>query len=135
MATILRNARLDCSAAEAWQVLRDVAHADQAFPGVLTGSSIEGDVRTVVFANGFVARERIHGVCDEQRRVDYSVISGPFTEHQAYMQVVPEGDHCRFDWVSEFAPDAIASSIEPLVDLGVAAIRRRFARAAVDETA
>jgi hypothetical protein len=129
MATILRNAGLECSAAEAWEVLRDVARADHAFPGVLTRSTLEGDVRTVVFANGFVARERIHGVCDEQRRVDYSVISEPFTEHQAYMQVVPDGDRCRFDWVSEFQPDAVAASVEQLVDLGVAAIRRRFARA------
>ncbi|HKY93604.1 MAG TPA: SRPBCC family protein [Nevskiaceae bacterium] len=129
MATILRSANLDCSAAQAWRVLRDVGHADDAFPGVLTGSTMEGDVRTVVFANGFVARERIHGVCDDQRRIDYSVISGPFTEHKAYMQVVPQGDRCRFDWVSEFEPDMLATSIEPLVDQGVAAIRRRFARA------
>ena len=129
MATILRNVRLDCSAAEAWAVLRDVGHAEQAFPGVLTDSTIEGDVRTVTFANGFVARERIHGVCDEQRRVDYSVISGPFTEHQAYMQVVPEGHRCRFDWVSEFEPAVVAGVVEQLVDAGVAAIRGRFAAA------
>lgn len=126
MATIKRDVWLDATATAVWAVLRDVAHADRAFPGVLAGSTIEGDVRTVTFANGFVARERIHGVDEVHRRVDYGVIDGPFTAHRAFMQVVPEGDGCRFVWVSEFEPETVAPQIEQLVDLGVAAVRRRF---------
>lgn len=126
MATIERDVKLPRPAADVWAVLRDVGRADRAFPGVLTASTIEDGVRTVTFANGFVARERIHAVDEAGRCVDYSVVDGPFTEHRASMRVVPDGDGSRFVWVSRFLPDAVAPQIEGLVDHGVAAIRRRF---------
>jgi hypothetical protein len=107
-------------------VLRDVGRADLAFPGVLTASEIEGDVRTVTFANGFVARERIHAVDEAARRIDYSVIDGPFTQHRAWMQVVPDGAGSRFLWTSQFQPDSIAAQIKPMIDAGVAAVQSRF---------
>jgi hypothetical protein len=126
MSTIQRDIRLGSPAADVWAVLRNVGRADLAFPGVLTASTIDGDVRTVTFANGFVASERIHKVDDTARRIDYGVIDGPFTQHRAWMQIVPDGNGSRFLWTSEFQPDAVAEQVEPLVDAGVAAIRARF---------
>jgi carbon monoxide dehydrogenase subunit G len=126
MSTIQRDVRLESPAADVWAVLRNVGRADLAFPGVLTASTIDGDMRTVTFANGFVACERIHNVDETARRIDYGVIGGPFTQHRAWMQIVPDGDGSRFLWTSEFQPDSVAEQVEPMIDAGVAAIQERF---------
>lgn len=129
MASIRRTAVLGTTAAEVWTVLRDVGRADRAFPGVLSASRLDEDgVRTVTFANGFVARERLIDVDDEARRIAYSVIDGPFTHHHAVMQLIDDGDVCRLQWDSDFLPDAVKAQIEPMVQAGVAAISARFDR-------
>lgn len=128
MASIRRTIALSKPAAEVWAVLRDVGHADRAFPGVLTESRLDDEgVRTVKFANGFVAQERIVDVDDAAQRVAYSVISGPFTHHHAVMQLIDDGAGCRLQWDSDFLPDALKAQIEPLVIAGAKAISQRFA--------
>jgi len=42
------------------------------------------------------------------------------------MQIVADGERCRFVWVSDFLPDEFAGLVEELMGQGVAA----FARAA-----
>src|SRR5687768_10651511 len=54
MASIHREVQLEVSADQAWSVLREVGKPHEAFAGVLTDATIEGDVRTVTFANGMV---------------------------------------------------------------------------------
>ncbi len=128
MASIRKTIALGKPAAEVWAVLRDVGRADRAFPGVLSESRLDEDgVRTVKFANGFVARERIIDVDDNARRMSYSVISGPFTHHHAVMQLIDDGAVSRLQWDSDFLPDAVKEQIEPMVSAGVAAISGRFA--------
>ncbi|MDP9139437.1 MAG: SRPBCC family protein [Pseudomonadota bacterium] len=127
MASIRKTVALGKPAAEVWAVLRDVGRADRAFPGVLSESRLDEDgVRTVKFANGFVAREQLIDVDDNARRIAYSVISGPFTHHHAVMQLIDDGDVCRLQWDSDFLPDAVKEQIEPMVQAGVAAISERF---------
>lgn len=131
MASIRKTIRLNRPAAEVWAVLRDVGRADRAFPGVLSESRLDDDgVRTVTFANGFVARERIIDVDDAGRRVAYAVISDPFSFHHAAMQLTDDGAGCLLQWDSDFLPDALKAQIEPLVAAGTEAIRRRFAESA-----
>jgi hypothetical protein len=92
---------------------------------VLTDCRLDGDVRTVTFANAAVVRERIVDVDPAAMRVAYAVIGGGFEHHGASMQIVPEGDRrCRFVWVSDFVPDAKRAVVEPLVDAGCAALKR-----------
>ena len=57
MATIIKDIALATQADKAWAMLREVSAADKAFPGVLTACRMDGDVRTVTFANGLVVRE------------------------------------------------------------------------------
>lgn len=128
MASIRKTIVLGKSAAEVWAVLRDVGHADRAFPGVLSESRLDDDgVRIVKFANGFVARERMIDVDDNARRIAYSVISGPFTHHHAVMQLIDDGTGCRLQWDSDFLPDAVKEQIEPMVLAGAIAIEGKFA--------
>jgi hypothetical protein len=58
MASIQKELIIEVDAGRAWSALRDVAHVDRLFAGVLTSACLDGDVRTVTFANGLVVRER-----------------------------------------------------------------------------
>ena len=91
MASVQREAALALPAPKVWAALREVSQPHRLFAGVLTASRLEGDVRTVTFANGMIAKERIIDVDDARMRVAYSVIEGPFTYHGTSMQVVANG--------------------------------------------
>src|SRR5687767_11544185 len=123
MATVQREARFDTPADAAWARLRDVGAAHKLFPGVLVDSRLDGDTRTVTFANGMVAKERIVTIDDSERRLVYSVVDGAPTHHNASMQIFEDGpDGCRFVWISDFLPDEFGNVVEPLVAQGVAAL-------------
>ncbi len=130
MATIYREIAVDAPASEAWDAVRDVGAAHERLtPGVLTDCKLEGGVRTVTFASGFVARERIVSIDNEARRLAYAVMGEPFQHHNASMQVIADGaGACRIVWITDLSPDAIAPHISGLVDQGAAAMRRALGR-------
>jgi hypothetical protein len=112
MASIRREIRLDVGAEVAWAALRQPGQAHEAFTPVLIGSELEGDVRTVRFAAGMVARERILDVAGVQY-------------HHASMQIDSAGPgRCLFVWITDVAPDAAAAAVTPLIEAGVAAFKR-----------
>lgn len=124
MATIIKDIALATPADKAWAMLREVGAADKAFPGVLAACCVDGDVRTVTFANGLVVRERIVTVDDQTRRLAYGVIEGRFSHHSASMQVRATGEGtCRMIWVSDFLPNEAAEVVAPLVDQGALALQ------------
>lgn len=125
MATIIKQIELGANVAKVWATIRDVGAADLAFPGVLTACRLDGDVRTVTFANGMIVREQIVTVDEAHRRVAYAVIEGGFSHHSASMQVESVDDKtCRMIWVSDFLPDDAAAVVAPLVEQGAAALQR-----------
>jgi hypothetical protein len=84
----------------AWAALRHVGMAHQLFSPVLVDSSVEGDIRTVTFANGLVVREWIIAIDEQRRRIAYSVLGDTFDHHSASMQILPiDRVSCRFLWV------------------------------------
>src|SRR3712207_1283812 len=102
MTTIWHEARLDVAADQAWHALRQTDRAHELFAGVLVDARMEGDVRTVTFANGLVVRERIVTVDDARRRIAYAVIGDLFEHHMASMQILAEGGTgCRFIWITD----------------------------------
>jgi Polyketide cyclase / dehydrase and lipid transport len=124
MASITVEAKIEVSAERAWATLRDVGAADRAFPGVLVACRLEGDVRTVTFANGAVVRERIVDIDEARRRIAYAVIEGRFSHHSASMQIIAEGpDRGRFVWVSDFLPDEAEPLVRGLIEQGTEAFR------------
>jgi hypothetical protein len=136
MASIRKEAIVHVPAEQAWAALRDVAHPDKVFAGVLTKAHLEGDIREVTFANGMVVKERIVDVDDERRRIAYAVMDGVFEHHSASMEIIPQGaDACRFVWITDLLPDDKASMVAPLVDQGSQALVRNLEQPAARERA
>jgi len=127
MASIQKEVLLEVTVEQAWAALRDVGHADRLFAGVLVEAKLEGDVRTVTFKNGMVAREQILDIDDERRRVAYAALGAQFTHHSASMQVFAEaGGRSRFVWNSDFLPADLAAHIGPLVEEGCRALKQNL---------
>ena len=128
MASIHKELSLAVSADKAWAALRLVGEVDKLFAGVLVDGHLDGDLRTLKFANGMVVRERIIDVDEARRRVVYSVVEGtPMTHHNASMQIIDEGKgRCRFIWISDFLPDEFAETMAPLVEAGAKALKENL---------
>ena len=128
MASIRLETIVNLGSSQAWSALREVKYAHLLFAGVLIDGRVEGNVRTVTFANGMTVRERIIDISEEHRRVAYSVVEGtPMTHHNASMQIVPEVEgQCRFIWIADFLPDEIGGQILPLMEQGADALKRNL---------
>ena len=124
MATIWWEEPIALPADAAWAALREVGRAHELFAPVLTAAALDGEVRTVTFANGMTVRERIVARDEQRRRLCYAVLDDVFEHHSASMQLVPvDGSHCRFVWISDFLPDDRADMVGPLVEQGAHALR------------
>jgi hypothetical protein len=125
MASIHKELAVEVGADEAWAALRLVGEPHKLFAPVLVDGQLNGDTRTVRFANGMVVQERILDVGDERRRVAYSALNGPgMTYHHASMQVLDAGPgRCLFVWITDFLPPDIAGNLAPLVEQGAKALK------------
>jgi hypothetical protein len=128
MASIHYQVPVEVSADEAWAALRLVGNAHKLFAPVLVDGHLEGGIRTVRFANGMVARERIIDVDDERRRVAYSAMDAPgMSYHHASMEVVDAGPgRCQFIWITDFLPPDIRGNLVPLIDQGSTALKKNL---------
>jgi hypothetical protein len=128
MASIHEELAVDVSSAEAWEALRQVQNAHKLFSPVTIDGQLVGDIRTVTFANGMVARERILNIDDDRRRVAYTVLDAPgMSYHHASMQVMDAGlGRCVFHWTTDFLPPEAGSSLTPLIQQGARALKRNL---------
>jgi hypothetical protein len=125
MASIYRQLAIDVGSDTAWAALRLVGDAHKLFAPVLVDAQLDGDTRTVRFANGMILHERILDLDDEKRRVAYTAVDGPgMTYHHASMQVVPAGPgRCLFVWITDFLPREIGGNLVPLIEQGSKALK------------
>jgi hypothetical protein len=125
VASIHHEITVDISVDRGWAALRAVGDAHKLFAPVLVDAVLDGDVRTVRFANGMVIREQILDVNDAMRRVAYTAIDGPgMTYHHASMQMLAAGpERCRFVWITDFLPQEIGGTIQPLIEAGSNALK------------
>jgi hypothetical protein len=132
MASIRKEIVVDLGAEPAWDALRRVGEPHTLFAPVLTDSQLDGDVRTVRFANGKVVSERILEVDDEHRRVAYAVIEPQgMTYHHASMEIGLAGPgRCTFLWITDFLPAEAAAGLQPLIDQGATALKRNLEQVA-----
>ena len=128
MASIHEQLAVEVGAGEAWAVLRLVGEPHKLFAPVLVDGQLDGDTRTVKFANGMVVQERILDVDDKRRRVAYSAVNGPgMTYHHASMQVLDAGPgRCSFVWITDFLPSEIAGNLAPLIEQGAKALKAKL---------
>ena len=126
MASIRKEFEVPLSADAAWQALRDFAAVDRLAAGFVTRSEAEegGAVRRVTFFNGMQVRERLVTVDDDRRRIVYTAEGGRATHHNASAQVEPiDARRCRFVWITDLLPDALAPAIEQMMEQGSRAMR------------
>jgi hypothetical protein len=128
MATIRKEFTLDVAADRVWEALKDFgAVHEKLAPGFVTATVLDGDVRTVTFANGSVAREELVTMDHGQRRIVYTIRSERLKHHNASAQVIADGQRCRFVWITDLLPGDIAPYIDGQMELGAAAMKGNFA--------
>jgi hypothetical protein len=127
MASLIKEIRIDASADDVWDALRDFgAVHERLVPGFVVESRLEGDSRVITFFNGVVARETLVGIDDEARRLSYSAVESPLatTHHNASAQVFADGAHtCRFVWTTDVLPDEASGPIDELMERGIGVIK------------
>lgn len=126
MATIRKEFSLRSKPEQVWDALRDFpAVHERLAPGFVLETRMDGDTRVVTFANGSVARETLVAIDEDNRRLAYMIRSERLTHHNASAQVIAQGDDkCRFVWITDVLPDAIAPYISSQMDLGVEAMQK-----------
>ena len=126
MACIHHTVTIERAADDVWAAVRDVGQAHRRlFPGVLTSASLDGDARTVHFANGMRLRERIVSLDDGLRRFAYAAVGGQADHHQASLQVLPAGgQRCQVVWITDVLPEALAPGIAALVHQGAQVMKQ-----------
>ena len=123
MASFRTESIIDLPAADAWTRLSDLANTHTLFPGVLTACTLDGNIRTVTFADGAVLKERIVTVDHDARRLAYGVIER-FEHHASTMEIVAVNTRqCRFVWISDVLPDGAIDRVAGLMTKGTAAFK------------
>lgn len=124
MASIYKEFIVNASPQFVWEAIKDVGGVHiRLAQGFVTDTKLEGDTRTVTFANGFVVQEQVVSIDDELRRLVYRSIGGKATHHNAFFQVNPAPDgKSKVLWVTDLLPDEMRAPIELMVELGSTAI-------------
>lgn len=126
MATIRQEFEVPAPAEAVWAALRDFGRVDQLAAGFVTASVLEeeGAVRRITFFNGMEVRERLVSLEDEARRIVYTAEGGRASHHNASAQVIALGpQRCRFVWITDLLPDAIAPAIAQMMERGAQAMQ------------
>jgi hypothetical protein len=128
VASIRHEIEIAARQEDVWSAIRDVGAVHRRLlPGRLAGARIDGDTRTLTFADGRMVRELIVDVDDDARRLAYAVVGtrSPLTHHHATMQVFPEGaDHSLLVWVTDLLPDSRAADARSRIEVGAAEMKR-----------
>jgi hypothetical protein len=126
MASIYKKFLIDASPQFVWDAIKDAgAVHTRLAQGFVTDTRLQGDTRTVTFANGFVVQEQVVSIDDDLRRFVYRAIGGRASHHNAFFQVFPTPDgKSKVLWITDLLPDEMRPPIEQMVELGSAAIQR-----------
>lgn len=130
MASIRKEIPIDAHPDDVWAAVRDVGAVHQRLAqGFVIDTRLEGDVRVVTFANGWIARELIVDIDDEGRRLAYAAVGGQATHHNASIQVFADGEsRSRLVWITDVLPDDLAGPIGSLVEQGAEAMKHTLER-------
>lgn len=128
MASIRKEIALAAPAEKIWDALRDFgALHTRLAKGFVTQTELEpdGQARLVTFANGSTAREILIDCDDQLMRLAYAIAPNDRISHySASAQIVAtDQNHCRFIWIVDVLPNALAPYISGQMDLGCAAMK------------
>ena len=92
--------------------------------GFVVDTQLEGDVRTVTFKNGVVAKERILGVDSQNRRMAYTILSDKLEYHSVALQVFAEANRqTRIIWTADMLPNEMETYLSEMTDRAIEAMK------------
>jgi len=132
MASVRKEISIAVPPEALWDAMRDVgALHTRLVAGFVVDCRLEGETRTVTFANGMVAKELIIDVSDPERRVAWSSVGGRMTHHNASAQVFADGSgNSRVVWIADLLPHELAPAIAGMIEQGLAAMKQTLEKAA-----
>lgn len=128
MASIHNDVSLPAPARDVWDAVRDFGALHQRLvPGFVTACQLDGDARTVTFANGSVAREVLVDCDDARQRLVYAINSERLTHYSASVQVIADGEaSCRLVWIIDKLPNELAGYVQEQTKAAVIAMHKAF---------
>jgi carbon monoxide dehydrogenase subunit G len=124
MAYIRTETEIDARPEDVWDALSDWgALHERLAPGFVVDTRLDGEDRIVTFFNGAVVREVPVSRDDEQRRLAWSIVGGPYTHHNGSAQVFDAGEgRSRFVWIADLLPDELAGQTGEMMARGTQVI-------------
>jgi uncharacterized protein YndB with AHSA1/START domain len=135
MASIRKERQIEATPEAVWEALSDWgALHERLVPGFVVNTELDGEDRVVTFFNDAVVRERLIDRSDEDRRLVWSIVDGPYAHHNGVAQVFANHDGtARFVWVADLLPDELAQPTGELMERGVDTIKQTLEAASVAE--
>lgn len=125
MATIHKEIEIERSKEFVWEIIRDVGAIHRRLvPGFVLDCKLEGDWRTVTFANGMVVRELIVSVDDSTFRHSWSARGGTLTHHNASIQVFPRGNESQIIWIADVMPNEAAGAVAGMIEQALKTMKK-----------
>ena len=127
MASIRKEIVTSAAPHAVWDAIRDVgALHTRLVPGFVVDTRLELGARVVTFANGLVVKEPIITIDDEVRRLVWSAVGGPLTHYNASVQVFDDPAGSRIAWIADFLPDEAKDTVGPMMEAGMAAMKKKL---------
>ena len=125
MASIHKRTVLATSPEEAWSALSDWEALDRRLVrGFVTGVEMDGPDRIVTFFNGRVAREVLVSCDEEEMRIAWTIVDGPYRHHHGVAQVSRGEDGATvFEWRADVLPEETAVPTAEMMERGIEAVR------------
>ena len=126
MPSIRKEIQIDAPPEQVWDAVRDFgALHTRLVPGFVTDCRMDGEDRIVTFASGAVMREVLIDSDDDQRRLAWSIVDGPYRHHNGVAQVFADGEGSRFVWMTDLlADDEVVKVTEQSMEAGVAVAKK-----------
>ena len=125
MSSIRKEITTSAPSDRVWDAIRDIgALHTRLVPGFVVDTRLEPGARVVTFANGVQVREPIVAVDEQARRLVWGAQGSDLEHYNASVQVFPEDNGSRVVWIADFLPDKAAGKIGPMMEAGMAAMKR-----------
>ncbi|MGH2831283.1 MAG: SRPBCC family protein, partial [Solirubrobacteraceae bacterium] len=107
MARIHHEVLIDAEPEQVWDALRDWgALHERLVPGFVVDTQLDEGDRIVTFGNGTVVREALLDCDDQDRRLAWTIVDGPYSHHTGCAQVFAAGTgRTRFVWIAYVLPE------------------------------
>jgi hypothetical protein len=126
MASIRTETIVDAPPDAVWDALRAWGKPHEVLvPGFVVDTKLDGEDRIVTFFNGVTVREVLIDLDENERRLVWSVVDGPYTHHNGAAQVhADENGRTRFVWVADLLPDEAAERTREMMQAGTAKVKQ-----------